>query len=442
MSKQRPSSKIVDRESQPRARRRSKDTQAYWSERLFQASYSRDGKSHRVRHWSIKVQHKGIRKSIALATASRAVAAERALQIYQSIRKLGWQNADETIQLLCHSESPIRQTKRKSDHGSRNQDFWKQRLSRRSYLPQAGATNADQWSVRYEHEGTAEYFPSNTRSTDQATHFARELYDHIEKEGWTATCQKYPREFTMALFWSLDPITSTYATMLSLVEKNMKSLSHDATSNRRALIIEPKSEIAQTIHFWISQNAGFEVAGTANTLNEAGKLVAAERCDLILINRQSQLSATATLEGWQPNNQLGPAIIGYGLYEDSNQIFRSVSGVGHGYFFRRRNPDQLLAPVLSPASGLPFRSIVPLRVKAYFQQLFEEISHSEPASQLSLLTQRELEILEHLSAGSLDKEIAVKLKISNWTVRNHLKRIYSKLGIHNRTEAVIQYLKK
>lgn len=442
MSKQRPSKRSSQAESKARSGANSKDTQSYWYQRLFQAGYSRNGKSHRVRFWSIKVQHQGVRRSIPLATASRTVAAERALHIYQSIRYRGWQAADETIHRLCQSSSPAVPLARKQNLGSRSQDFWKQRLFRRSYLAQAGANNSDQWSVRYEREGSSEFFPSNARTTDQAIRFAEELYRHIEKEGWQATCQKYPREFTMALFWSLDPITSTYATMLSLVEKDLKRFADGSTKNRRVLIVEPKPEIAQTICFWISQNPGFEVLAPANKLVDAKRTVAEEDCDLVLMNRQSQLSATSTLEAWQTINERGPAIIGYGLYEDSNQIFRSVSGVNHGYFFRRRNPDQLLAPVLSPESGLPFRSIVPLRVKAYFQQLFDEISHSEPASQLSLLTQRELEILEHLSAGSLDKEIAVKLRISNWTVRNHLKRIYSKLGIHNRTEAVIQYLQK
>ncbi len=442
MSKQRPSARFTQAESKIRSSKNSKDTQTYWNQRLYQAGYSRNGKSHRVRHWSIKVQHQGIRRSIPLATATRSVAAERALQIYQSIRYRGWQAAEETIQEICQSSPLVVTVEKNRNQGYRTQGYWKQRLFRRSYLAQAGANSSDQWSVRYEREGASEFFPSNARTLDHAVRFAEELYKYIDSDGWAATCQKYPREFTMALFWSLDPITSTYATMLSLVEKTLKTFSNSTEENRKVVIVEPKPEIAQTIRFWISQNPGFEVLGTPRNLNDAHKFTAARGCDLILINRQSQLSTTPTLEAWQAIREPGPAIIGYGLYEDSNQIFRSVSGVDHGYFFRRRNPDQLLAPVLSPPSGLPFRSIVPLRVKAYFQQLFDEISHSEPASQLSLLTQRELEILEHLSAGSLDKEIAVKLRISNWTVRNHLKRIYSKLGIHNRTEAVIQYLQK
>ena len=58
------------------------------------------------------------------------------------------------------------------------------------------------------------------------------------------------------------------------------------------------------------------------------------------------------------------------------------------------------------------------------------------------LTPREKEILDHLSKGYLDKEIAHALGISVWTVHGHLKKIFEKLQVHSRTEAVVKYLQK
>ena len=58
------------------------------------------------------------------------------------------------------------------------------------------------------------------------------------------------------------------------------------------------------------------------------------------------------------------------------------------------------------------------------------------------LTPREHQVMTHLSRGALDKEIAELLRISVWTVHNHLKNIYEKLGVQNRTEAVMEYLQK
>lgn len=442
MAKQRPSKANELRNGGDIRSDSPKSTQRYWNRRLHQAAYTRSGIAHKVRHWSIKIQHRGIRRSISLATTSRSLAAQRALKIYETIQSLGWQTAEEQIiQILEPGHSPTTISE-KPGIGTRTSSYWKQRLSKRNYLEDAGLQGARQWSVRIERSGINDYFPTGTASTEQAIRFAGKLHSHIDQSGWQDTCRMFPREFTIAIFWSINPVTCTYSTMLSLVAKKLKSFSDNKKQTRKVVIVEPNSEISDTIRFWISQNPGFDVIGTAADLTETEGIVATHRCDLVLINRQTHTTALNPTEILKSKNHPTPAIIGYGLYEDSNQIFRSVSGVHRGYFLRRRTPIQLLAPVSNNAPELPFRSAIPLAVTAYFMQLFTEIPHSETPSQLSLLTRRELEILEHLSAGYLDKEIAFRLGISNWTVRNHLKRIYSKLGIHNRTEAAIQFLQK
>lgn len=442
MAKQRPS-KAEELENQSKDRADSpKNTRRYWSQRLHQAAYTRSGVAHKVRHWSIKIQHRGIRRSISLATISRSLAAQRAHLIYESIQSLGWQAAEDQIHQILGETSPHPDKSAPPNTGTRTRSFWKQRLSRRNYLEEAGLQGGQQWSIRIERGGINEYFPTGSPSTEQAIRFAGKLHSHIERMGWSATCQQFPREFTLAIFWTVDPVTCTYATMLSLVTEKLEPFILNKKETRKVVIVEPNPEIVDTIRFWISQNEGFEVIGTAPDLDETQTIVANHRCDLILINRQTHTTAPNPIELLKSKKHPVPATIGYGLYEDSNQIFRSVSGVNRGYFLRRRNPDQLLAPVSNNSLDLPFRSTVSQTVTNYFMQLFTEITHSETSSPLSLLTRRELEILEHLSAGYLDKEIAVRLRISNWTVRNHLKRIYSKLGVHNRTEAAIQYLQK
>ena len=58
------------------------------------------------------------------------------------------------------------------------------------------------------------------------------------------------------------------------------------------------------------------------------------------------------------------------------------------------------------------------------------------------MTPREQEILDALSKGYVDKEVAHRLGISAWTVHGHLQSIFRKLGVHTRTEAVVKYLQK
>jgi DNA-binding NarL/FixJ family response regulator len=81
-------------------------------------------------------------------------------------------------------------------------------------------------------------------------------------------------------------------------------------------------------------------------------------------------------------------------------------------------------------------------VRNYFQSFFGSPPPTEEPSKAEGLTQREQEIFHHMSKGYLDKEIAHNLNLSIWTVHNHVKHIYEKLKVHNRTEAVLRYLQK
>ena len=81
-------------------------------------------------------------------------------------------------------------------------------------------------------------------------------------------------------------------------------------------------------------------------------------------------------------------------------------------------------------------------VRQYFKNQAEFLATEPGGDTLPHLTPREHQVMTHLSRGALDKEIAELLRISVWTVHNHLKNIYEKLGVQNRTEAVMEYLQK
>src|SRR5205823_12247151 len=114
-----------------------------------------------------------------------------------------------------------------------------------------------------------------------------------------------------------------------------------------------------------------------------------------------------------------------------------------GYLLKRTSPDRLFEPIvgaLKDGDLSPDR--IALQVRRYFQSLAESLSTLESEREMSRLTQREHDILNLLSKGFLDKEIADALGISLWTVHGHLKNIYEKLGVHTRTEAAVRYLHK
>lgn len=124
------------------------------------------------------------------------------------------------------------------------------------------------------------------------------------------------------------------------------------------------------------------------------------------------------------------------VYEDNNKIFQALQAGASGYLLKMSQPDELLKAIREVFNGgAPMSPQIARKVVHSF--------HSAGSQQADIpLSEREEEILYSLSSGKTYKEIAVELRISVDTVHNHLKRIYSKLHVRSRTEAVVKYLKR
>ena len=84
--------------------------------------------------------------------------------------------------------------------------------------------------------------------------------------------------------------------------------------------------------------------------------------------------------------------------------------------------------------GSPMSSHIARKIVDYFQK------KGQTSEEMNALSDRELQVLTHLAKGYRYKEIADLLSISVLTVRSHLQRIYEKLHVRSRTEAVVKFL--
>jgi DNA-binding NarL/FixJ family response regulator len=110
---------------------------------------------------------------------------------------------------------------------------------------------------------------------------------------------------------------------------------------------------------------------------------------------------------------------------------------------KRLPPERILEPVLGVLeSGRTPLDILRRTAQAYFQRVLQSAPAREVSGTVAQLTRREQDVLDLLSKGYVDKEIAPALGISSWTVHEHLKRIFDKLQVRSRTEAVLAYLQK
>jgi DNA-binding NarL/FixJ family response regulator len=124
------------------------------------------------------------------------------------------------------------------------------------------------------------------------------------------------------------------------------------------------------------------------------------------------------------------------VYEDTDKIFKALSAGANGYLLKRVEPSKLLEAIGDVyAGGSAMSSSIAPKVVASFQR------PPPPAAPEAHLSPREQAVLECLTRGLTYKAIADQLGISIETIRTHLKRVYQKLHVRSRTEAVAKYVR-
>jgi len=131
------------------------------------------------------------------------------------------------------------------------------------------------------------------------------------------------------------------------------------------------------------------------------------------------------------------------VYDDSEQIFKSLMAGATGYLLKRTPKDKLLEAIREITNGgAPMSRQIARRVVQFFQEIKHLPALPQRAPEVKTLTEREEEVLAHLAKGHAYKEIADLMGISFETVRTHVRTIYDKLHVHSRTEATLKYLGK
>lgn len=129
------------------------------------------------------------------------------------------------------------------------------------------------------------------------------------------------------------------------------------------------------------------------------------------------------------------------VYDDSEQIFKSLQAGATGYLLKRTPKDKLLEAIREITSGgAPMSRQIARRVVRFFQEINQVPTLPQRAPEVSTLTEREEQVLALLAKGHAYKEIAGLLGISFETVRSYVRTIYDKLHVHSRTEATLKYL--
>jgi DNA-binding NarL/FixJ family response regulator len=125
------------------------------------------------------------------------------------------------------------------------------------------------------------------------------------------------------------------------------------------------------------------------------------------------------------------------VFEDTENIFEALAAGASGYLLKRMPPPKLIESIREVhEGGSPMSAPIARKVVASFRK------QQAAANKHSPLTMREHEVLRRLSKGYTYKLISQELDTSVDTIRTHIRRIYEKLHVHSRTEAVAKYMKR
>ena len=206
-------------------------------------------------------------------------------------------------------------------------------------------------------------------------------------------------------------------------------------------IVEDESGLRRELETLINGAAGFRCLRTYPHAEAALANIPQHPPDLVLMD--INLPGMSGIECVRRLKQDRPAlpIVMLTVYEDSDALFKSLMAGANGYLVKRTPRPKLLEALREIcAGGAPMSRSIARKVVDFFHQVSQLPAPAGQSSDLQKLTAREQEILASLAKGHSYKEIAAELGISRDTTRKHMVRIYEKLHVHSRIEAILKYL--
>jgi len=202
-------------------------------------------------------------------------------------------------------------------------------------------------------------------------------------------------------------------------------------------IVEDNDQLRGTLARVISRAEGYQCVGQHATAEAALEALPKEKPNVVLMD--INLPGMNGVECVRKLKQLVPKaqVMMLTAYEDTENIFASLAAGAAGYMLKRTPRNEILQAIQEVyQGGSPMSAHIARKVVQSFQR------SPAPAEATEELSPREKEVLDCLAQGFLYKEIAEKLGISYETVHTYIRRIYEKLQVRTRTEAVAKFLRR
>ncbi|MEZ4859628.1 MAG: response regulator transcription factor [Flavobacteriaceae bacterium] len=206
----------------------------------------------------------------------------------------------------------------------------------------------------------------------------------------------------------------------------------------RIAIVEDHKDLLEAMVLMLDTSEKYIVTGCFNNAEEALERVPILQPDAVLMDinlpKLSGIECVSRLKKECPNT----LFVMCTSYEDDEKIFQSLEMGASGYILKTDGPTKILQALDDLfEGGSPMSASIARKVVSSFSHFTKKSS-----KEMALLTEREMEILDLIAKGNLNKEVSDKLHISLGTVKKHVQNMYEKLHVNTRVEAVNKYLNR
>ena len=205
----------------------------------------------------------------------------------------------------------------------------------------------------------------------------------------------------------------------------------------RLLLVEDQPLLRAGLARILAEDPSIELVGEAGDGREAVRLAAELKPDLVMMDiRMPQMDGVEATRQVIAERQETKVLI-LTAFETDSLVLQALKAGASGYLLKDAYPEDITAAIVTVmAGGRVMAGTVANRI------LGMASGRGSIRGSYDNLTAREIELLTLLASGMTNKQIALRLKLSGKTVRNHVSNIYEKLKIYDRSQAVLYAVRK